>query len=201
MTRSVVSPLPREFYARPAIVVARALLGRVLVHVDQGVRRAGRIVETEAYVGPHDLACHASKGRTARTEPMFGPPGYAYVYLIYGMYDCFNVVCAREGYPAAVLVRALAPLEGCLGDTDGPGKLCRALQITVRADNRADLCGASTTFIEPGVPLSPRAIVRGPRIGVGYAGVWSERPLRFLGKDEPWVSGVGAAMKRRRAGI
>ena len=194
---SLSAVLPREFYARPAIVVARALLGHVLVHVERGVRRSGRIVETEAYVGPHDLASHASRGRTARTDPMFGAPGHAYVYLIYGMYDCFNVVCAREGYPAAVLVRALSPVQGCLGGTDGPGRLCRALAIT-RADNRVDLCGG-VLFVETGAPVSPRTIVKGARIGVGYAGAWSERPLRFCVKDDPWVSGVGAAMKRRRA--
>lgn len=180
--------LPREFYARKTIVVAKDLLGRVLVHVDDGVRRAGRIVETEAYVGPHDLACHAAKGRTGRTDVMFGHPGHAYVYLIYGMYDCFNVVTEREGHPAAVLVRALAPIEGCLGKTDGPGKLCRALHVT-RAQNRLDLTDqASPLTIEEGTRVSPRKIARGPRIGVDYAGPWAHEELRFWVDDDPHVS-------------
>jgi len=180
--------LGREFYARKTLVVAKDLLGRVLVHVDEGVRRAGRIVETEAYIGPHDLACHASKGRTARTDVMFGHPGHAYVYLIYGMYDCFNVVTEREGYPSAVLVRALAPLEGCVGKTDGPGKLCRALHVT-RAQNRFDLTDpASSLTIEEGTPVSPRKIARGPRIGVDYAGDWAGKELRFWVRQDPHVS-------------
>lgn len=180
--------MEREFYARKTVVVARALLGRMLVHVDDGVRRAGRIVETEAYVGEHDLACHASKGRTARTDVMFGHPGHAYVYLIYGMYDCFNVVTEREGHASAVLIRALSPLEGCLGKTDGPGKLCRALHIT-RAQNRADLTDPESPLrIEEGTPVSPRKIARGPRIGVDYAGEWAHQPLRFWIAADPHVS-------------
>lgn len=179
-------PLPRDFYARKTVAVAKDLLGRVLVHDDGGVRRAGRIVETEAYVGPHDLACHASKGRTARTDVMFGPAGHAYVYLIYGMYDCFNVVTEREGFAAAVLVRGVAPIEGCLGKTDGPGKTCRAMRIT-RAQNRLDLTG-SALVIEEGEPVSSRRIERGPRIGVDYAGDWAHEPLRFWIRDDPHVS-------------
>lgn len=197
-------PLAREFYARKTVSVARALLGRVLVHVDssapegaQPVRRAGRIVETEAYVGPHDLACHASKGRTARTEVMFGPPGHAYVYLIYGMYDCFNVVTEREGHASAVLVRALAPIEGCLGETDGPGKLCRALRLT-RAQNRVDLTDPDgPLYLEEGAPISPRKIACGPRIGVDYAGEWAHQPLRFWIDGEPHVSRARGPSARR----
>jgi DNA-3-methyladenine glycosylase len=190
--------LPRSFYERPALDVARDLLGHVLVHVDPtspgGVRRAGRIVETEAYVGEHDLACHASKGRTARTDVMFGDAGHAYVYLIYGMYSCFNVVTDRAGHASAVLVRALAPLEGTLGDPDGPGKTCRALAIT-RAHNRLDLTG-DELFIEEG--SRPAKIERGPRIGVDYAGDWARRPLRFWVRGEPWVSRVPGALKKLR---
>lgn len=175
--------LGRELYAQKTVVVAKDLLGRVLVHVDDGVRRAGRIVETEAYVGEHDLACHASKGRTARTDVMFGHPGHAYVYLIYGMYDCFNVVTEREGHASAVLIRAVEPIEGCLGATNGPGRLCRALRIT-RALNKVDLTDpAGSLTIEEGTPVPRRAIARGPRIGVDYAGEWAARPLRF------WISG------------
>jgi len=178
--------LPRDFYLRKTITVARDLLGRVLVHRDGDVRRAGVIVETEAYIGPHDLACHASKGRTQRTDVMFGPPGHAYVYLIYGMYDCFNVVTERVGYAAAVLVRAVAPLEGCEGTTDGPGKLCRAMHIT-RALNRFDLTN-SALVIEEGRAVSSRRVSKGPRIGVDYAGEWAHEELRFWVKGDPHVS-------------
>ena len=165
---------------------------------DEGTRRAGRIVETEAYVGPHDLACHASKGRTARTDPMFGPPGHAYVYLIYGMYDCFNVVTDPEGFPSAVLVRALAPLEGCVREPDGPGKLCRALKIT-RAQNRADLTLGETLWIEAGArSAAPFRTKKGPRVGVDYAGHWRNRHLRFWIGGDPWVSGSPAGVRRRR---
>jgi DNA-3-methyladenine glycosylase len=179
-------PLTRDFYARKTVTVAKDLLGRVLVHQDGDVRRAGRIVETEAYVGPHDLACHASKGRTARTEVLFGQPGIAYVYLIYGMYDCFNAVTEEEGHASAVLVRAVSPIENCEGKTDGPGKLCRAMRIT-RTHNRLDLTG-SELFIEEGTPVSPRKVERGPRIGVDYAGEWAHEPLRFFLRGDPHVS-------------
>src|SRR5919112_447580 len=125
--------------------LARAFLGCVLVHDDRGVRRAGRIVETEAYVGPHDLACHASKGRTARTDVMFGPVGRAYVYFIYGMYEMFNVVAGPEGSAHAVLVRGAEPLDGWHADLTGPGKLARAFGISA-ADNRTDLTGPGDLF-------------------------------------------------------
>ncbi len=178
--------LPREFYAQKTIVVARELLGRVLVHQDGDVRRAGVIVETEAYVGAHDLACHAAKGRTGRTDVMFGAPGHAYVYLIYGMYDCFNVVTEPEGFAAAVLIRAVSPIEGCVGKTDGPGKLCRAMHIT-RALNRFDLTD-SALVIEEGTPVPARRRKRGPRIGVDYAGDWTHELLRFWVDGDPHVS-------------
>lgn len=179
-------PLPREFYARKTLLVARDLIGRILVHNDGDVQRAGVIVETEAYVGPHDLACHASKGRTSRTDVMFGTAGHAYIYLIYGMYDCFNVVTERLDYPAAVLIRGVDPLEGCVGKTDGPGKLCRAMNIT-RALNRFDLTESALT-IEEGTRTAPSRIEKGPRIGVDYAGEWASEPLRFWLRDNPHVS-------------
>lgn len=188
--------LPRSFFERPAIDVARDLLGCTLVHLDGAVKRSGRIVETEAYVGANDLACHASKGRTARTDVMFGRGGHAYVYLIYGMYDCFNVVTDREGHPSAVLVRALRPIENCLRTPDGPGKLCRALAIT-RAQNRLDLRG-DELYVQRSGPLSPRAIAKGPRIGVGYASHWARRHLRFWIAGDPWVSDAPAALRRKR---
>ena len=180
--------LPLTFYRRSALTVAQGLLGKVLVHQLPTGRREGRIVETEAYVGEHDLACHASKGRTRRTEVLFGPPGRAYVYFIYGMYHCFNVVTEPEGVAAAVLVRAIEPLAGIpieLG-ADGPGKLCRALGITL-SQNREDLRG-DCLFIED-APAVPRSrIERGPRIGVDYSGLWAQRPYRLWIRGNPFVS-------------
>lgn len=186
--------LGRAFYARPAVDVARALLGQTLVHDDAGIRRAGRIVETEAYVSAADRACHAAKGRTARTEVMFGEPGHAYVYLIYGMYECFNVVTDVVGHPSAVLIRALEPVDACLGKTDGPGKLTRALAIT-RAQNRGDLVDGPL-WIEAGEPIDPREIARGPRVGVDYAGAWARRLLRFWLRGNAWVSAPGSTRGR-----
>src|SRR6266446_2380166 len=121
--------LPRSFYDRDTILVAKELLGKHLVHVSDGVERVGRVVEVEAYLGPHDLAAHSAKGLTERTKVMFGPPGHAYVYLIYGMYYCMNVVTEREGHASAVLLRALEPAKNIEGKTSGPGLLCNALRI------------------------------------------------------------------------
>ena len=175
--------LPPSFYARPALTVARELLGARLVLDEGGWRRVGRIVETEAYVGEHDLACHASKGRTPRTEVLFGPPGRAYVYLIYGMYHCFNVVTDAEGVGSAVLVRGVEPVEGLpeKARTDGPGRLCRALGLTL-AHNRWDLQDPAL-HLAPGEPVPEAQVERGPRIGVDYAGAWALEPYRL------WVRG------------
>ena len=128
----VMRKLARDFYDRDTILVARELLGKCLVHRDQGVERVGRIVEAEAYLGPHDLAAHSSKGLTPRTRSMFGPPGHAYVYLIYGMHHCMNVVTQAEGTASAVLLRALEPIRNIEERTKGPGLLCRALGIDRR---------------------------------------------------------------------
>jgi DNA-3-methyladenine glycosylase len=175
--------LPLSFYARPALVVARELLGARLVVQQQGWRRVGRIVETEAYVGEHDLACHASRGRTPRTEVLFGPPGRAYVYLIYGMHYCFNAVTDTEGVGAAVLVRAVEPLEGVAPEvrTDGPGRVCRALGLSLE-HNRVDL-QAERLHLEAGEPVPESQVGRGPRVGVDYAGPWALEPFRL------WVLG------------
>jgi DNA-3-methyladenine glycosylase len=179
---------PVSFFERSALEVARELLGqRLVLETPQG-RREGRIVETEAYVGEHDLACHASKGRTKRTEVMFGPGGRAYVYLIYGMYHCFNVVTGPEGEAAAVLVRGLEPTEGIPHSlrTDGPGRLCRALGLT-RVHNGMDLRG-SPLFLERDPSIPGSAVARGPRIGVDYAGEWALKPYRFWVKGSAFVS-------------
>jgi DNA-3-methyladenine glycosylase len=144
-------------------------------------------VETEAYVGPDDLASHASRGRTARTEIMFGPPGRAYVYLVYGMHHCLNLVTEQEGYPAAVLVRALEPIGELPGPTSGPGRLCRALGID-RSLNGVDVTGPGPLRVVAGPPPDPGAVVATRRIGVDYAGDWAGRPWRFLVAGNPCVS-------------
>jgi DNA-3-methyladenine glycosylase len=192
--------LSRSFYSRSALDVASDLLGKVLVRRLNGRDLAGKIVETEAYVGPHDLACHASKGHTARTSVMFGPPGHAYVYMIYGFYFCLNVVTGRIGYPAAVLIRGLEPLENVdlmrqlrnnpereTNITSGPGKLCMAMSID-RQLNGADLIG-TTIWIEDR-NIDPGPIRTSPRVGVDYAGEYKDKPWRFYVDGNPHVSRV-----------
>lgn len=186
--------LPRAFYARDTRVVARALLGKVLVHRDGGVLRAARIVETEAYHGPDDRASHARGGPTPRAAIMFGPPGVAYVYLIYGQSHCMNVVTGPAGFPSAVLIRAAEPVEHCLHSTRGPGNLCRALGIRREQDNGRDLTG-DDLFVLDGP--RPGRIVTGPRVNVGYAGRWSERPWRYAVLGSAWVSAPRLTPPRR----
>ena len=178
-------PLPRAFLARDAATVAPALLGASIVRRRPGGWTRARIVETEAYVGPHDLACHAARGRTARTAVMFGPAGHAYVYLIYGMHHCLNVVTEPEGHGSAVLIRALEPVSNLTGKASGPGLLCRALRVDCRL-NGADLLG-DTLFITDPEPGEIR-IVKRPRIGVDYAGAWARRLLRFYIRGNAHVS-------------
>jgi DNA-3-methyladenine glycosylase len=188
-------PLPLAFYARPTAEVARRLLGQILVSRIGGREAVGRIVETEAYIGPHDPACHAfGHRRTARTEPLYGPPGTAYVYFTYGMHWCLNAVTERVDYPAAVLIRALEPLgaialmrrrRGPVPDhalCAGPARLCEALGITGEQNGGSlergavrILAGGRTTF---------RVAVT-PRIGITTARDW---PLRFVIADSPWLS-------------
>ena len=181
--RALPSRLPREFYARDALVVAKALVGTHLVHGD----RVARIVETEAYRGPTDLACHAKVGITKRTRTLYGPPGHAYVFLIYGMYDCFNVVCFGEGKGHAVLVRGVEPVRGIPEGvrTDGPGRLARALAIT-RAHDTADLVAGGVIAVLPRTKR-PRIAVSA-RVGVAYAGAIAEAPWRFYDASSPHVS-------------
>ena len=192
--------LPRSFYSRPTLDVASELLGKVLVRRIGRKSLAGKIVETEAYVGPHDLACHASKGHTPRTSVMFGPPGHAYVYMIYGFYFCLNVVTEPAGYPAAVLLRAVEPLENVdlmvqlrnnpqkeTNIASGPGKLCMAMSIDKRL-NAEDLIG-TTMWIEDR-ELDPGPIRTSPRVGVDYAGQYRDKPWRFFIEGNPHVSRV-----------
>lgn len=186
--------LPRAFYARDAETVARELVGKVLVRrVDEDawdeertVRRA-RITETEAYVGEHDLASHSSKGRTARNEAMFGPPGRAYVYLIYGMHHCLNVVTGKADEGQAVLLRAAEPLDGWDADLRGPGRLARAFGLT-RAHDKADLVRGPGGLRVHGGEGAPPRIEASARIGVDYAKDWTHAPLRFHDADSLHVS-------------
>lgn len=188
--------LPRAFYSRETLLVARDLLGMHLVHQGPGGRQIGRIVETEAYKGPKDLAAHSSRGRTQRTEVMFGPCGHAYVYLIYGMWNCLNVVTAADGVPHAVLIRALEPVEGVdHSTTHGPGLLCRAMHID-RSLNGANLLG-ETLWIEKPTRYRAPLIARSTRIGVDYAGDWAQKPWRFFDRNSIYVSTVSAAVRRR----
>ena len=182
--------LTREFYTRDSLTVARELLGKVLVHRLDGETLAGRIVEAEAYQGPEDWAAHSYGGRrTARTEVMFGPGGFAYVYLIYGMHCCMNVVASTQGRPQAVLLRAVepAPLWGSLRrEASGPGKLCQALAIT-RDCYGLDLCGETLYLLDDG--CRPDPVAQSRRIGIDYAGEAREYPWRFYLKGNPHVSG------------
>lgn len=195
-------PLPRSFYLRPTLVIARRLLGQLLVHETPDGIAAGRIVETEAYRGPADRAAHSRDGhRSARNEVMYGPPGHAYVYFIYGMHHCVNVVTQRIDVPEAVLIRALEPVAGVAlmrarRGIDagpewrlcrGPGALCQALGID-RALNGADLTRGTLT-IRSARPVPPRHVARTPRIGVDYAGDDAAHPWRFVVTTSPAVSG------------
>lgn len=174
--QNAVEVLPRSYFLRPTVMVAQSLIGKYLVRDNGRGTLAGKIIEVEAYVGTSDKACHAAKGRTARTDVMFGPPGVAYVYLIYGMYHCLNVVTEREGFPAAVLIRAVE-VDGEV--IDGPGRLCRAFDID-RSLNRLDLTAKQYLWFEDrGVRVSRSRINRFPRIGVDYAGEWARKPWRF----------------------
>jgi DNA-3-methyladenine glycosylase len=197
----VSSPLklPRAFYEQKTIDVAKQLLGKYLVRKHSEGDTVGRIVETEAYIGPQDLACHASKGRTARTEVMFGEPGHAYVYFIYGFYNMLNLVTEKKDYPAAVLIRAAEPVDGVklmksrrqldkLRElASGPGKLCQAFAVD-RSLNGADLCGDVLYVEDRGEPV-PKFNATS-RIGVDYAGKWKDKLYRFLIRNSEYVSKI-----------
>jgi DNA-3-methyladenine glycosylase len=193
-----LAPLDRSFYARDAIHLAPALIGKILVRRIGGKTRRARIVETEAYVGPHDLACHAARGRTNRTEVMFGPAGHAYVYFIYGMYHMLNIVAAHVDDAQAVLIRAAEPLDGWDADLSGPGKLAREFRLT-RAENGLDLVTGPTLFLtENEKPARPVKVGRAPRVGVDYAKHWKHRLLRFYDKDSDAVSKPSPLVRPKR---
>ena len=192
--------LPPEWFQRDVVTVARELIGTVLVNK----KRAGIIVETEAYLGPEDLASHArfkGKGKgTARTSVMYGPGGISYVYLCYGVHEMMNIVTGQDGQGQAVLIRAIAPYLGLPDDPHvgrGPGKVTTALGID-RSLDRKDL-SKGTLFVASG--LAPTAIASGPRIGVAYAKEWAEKPLRFWWRDHASVSrpsGLTVSTTRKR---
>ncbi len=190
--------LPRSFFARPAEILARDLIGTILVHrLPAGTKRGrrkelrARIVETEAYIGPHDLAAHSSKGRTKRNEVMFGPAGFAYVYFIYGLHEMFNIVAATEGDAQAVLIRAAEAvsgfdhLPGTPVDLSGPAKLAKGFKIPM-SYNGIDLTG-DTIFLRAN-PGEAAKVLTTTRIGVDYAGEWAGKLLRFYDADSRAVS-------------
>lgn len=197
------SRVERSALSGPSPDVAKELLGRLLIHETDEARCVGRIVETEAYAGPADRASHARAGRTARTAVMFGPAGHAYVYLVYGMHHCINVVCGSDGTAAAVLIRALEPLDGLetmrsrrgasagpdMRMAAGPARLCQALAID-RGHSGTDLTLDTQLYLaEPARDVPTHEIVAGRRIGVEYAGeAWSQRPWRFGLKGHPSLS-------------
>lgn len=191
--------LRRDFYKQSTLTVARELLGQRLVRVLDDQRISGLIVEVEAYIGEDDAACHAARGRTPRNEVMYGPPGHAYVYFIYGMHHCLNVVTEEKGFPAAVLIRALEPLEGLEimrrhrpgrpdGElTNGPAKLCQALAIG-RGFNGVDLCTSESLFIKEGRTVAQEEIEASPRIGIKADKVAVSVPWRFYLRGNDFVS-------------
>lgn len=211
-----LKPLSRKFYARDTHAVAKELLGKVVVRVIRGKKISGRITEVEAYVGEDDVACHAARGRTPRTDIMYGEAGYAYVYLIYGMYHCLNIVTEQKNFPAAVLIRAMEPLAGTErmilnrkltnknrrafsslpptlyplqpNLTNGPGKLTQSLQIT-RQHNGEDLTKSTRLYVaDDGYIVKSPDIATSPRIGVAYAGPCARYPWRYYLKDSAFIS-------------
>ncbi|HEY9461398.1 MAG TPA: DNA-3-methyladenine glycosylase [Paralcaligenes sp.] len=178
--------LTRNFYNRDTLQVAEELLGKLLVHRVDGIKRIGRIVEVEAYLGPHDHAAHTSKGITPRTRAMYGPPGHAYIYLVYGMHHCMNVVTEPDGHGSGVLLRALEPVQNLQGSASGPGLLCKAMGID-RQYYGHDLCSSDLYLASPATKLDI-SIMRRPRIGVAYAGEWADKPLRLYIEGNKFIS-------------
>lgn len=204
----IMEKLPREFYERNTLDVARDLLGKYLVHETNGIRRIGKIIEVEAYMGPEDKAAHSyNRRRTERNDVMYGPAGHAYVYIIYGMYSCMNVITEGIDIPRGVLIRALEPVDGLsemaisrfgknyselkksqiLNLTSGPGKLCIAMNITKAKDNGEDLCG-NNLYITKSITTDPFEITACKRINIDYAEEYIDKPWRFYIKGNPFVS-------------
>ena len=198
----------RTFYKKTSLELAKAILGFYLVHITPHGRMVGKIVETEAYMGIHDKAAHSyNNNRTKRTEVMFGPPGHAYIYLIYGMYHCMNIVAAETDTPQAVLIRALEPVEGMesmaqlrykkslhqcskkekTGLSNGPGKLCQAMDIS-RSENGLDLVNSKHMFLLEDDPPDKKDIITSTRINIGYAEEAIHFPYRFYINSSPYVS-------------
>lgn len=185
--------LPQKFYNKPTLEVAQELIGKKLIRQTDKEKLTGRIIETEAYIGQKDKACHASKGKTKRTEVMFGPAGFWYIYLVYGMYYCLNIVTEENRFPAAVLIRALEPNEGILKMkqnrnkekvkdlSSGPGKLCQALNINKSLNRKKSFNKSSSLWVEDdGYIVNNREIKTAKRIGVDYAGkYWANKKWRF----------------------
>lgn len=205
------APEPRPWapgrFARPSVELARSLLGALVVRDEPDGRTAGLVVETEAYGGPEDRASHARAGQTRRTAPMFGPPGHAYVYLVYGMHSCLNVVAETDGVAGAVLIRALEPVTGVAlmrrrrGDpagsderlAAGPARLCQALDVDRALDGHDLAAGQGLWIADPpaevAAAIRERGVVTGPRVGVAYAGAgWADRPWRFGVRGHPSLS-------------
>ena len=189
--------LPRSFFSRPTLEVARQTLGQRLVRIENGQRLAGIITETEAYIGEADLGCHAHVGRTPRNQVMYGPAGHAYVYFTYGMHWCINFVTEQEGFPAAVLLRGVVPVEGIETIaarrspqprpkwTDGPAKLTQAFAID-RRHNGIDLCSPQAElFVEIGVQIPDHHVTNSPRVGLSSVPEpWKSMPWRFLVQEQ-----------------
>jgi len=200
--------IPLNFYNQKTIKVAQLLLGQHLIREYHGKKLVGKIVETEAYIGPKDLASHASRGKTERTKIMFGSAGHAYVYLIYGIYNCFNIVTEATNYPAAVLIRAVEPISGIeqmiqnrkqksktlnlkskiYNLTNGPGKLCQAFKIDKTFNNH--ILNKKPLYLDWGEKIKPLQIVKTTRIGIPYAGDYIDKKWRFYIKDNQFVSKI-----------
>lgn len=195
-----MSRLPKKYYQQSTIKVAQQLLGSFLIRKIDNRKLIGKIVETEAYIGLNDKACHASCGMTKRNKVMFGPAGFWYVYIIYGIFNCLNIVTEKENHPSAVLIRGLEPVKGIdlmkknrskeeLKDLcSGPGKLCQALKIDRSLNNSRAFGNNCRLWIENGEIIKPSQIVAAKRIGVDYAGQWAEKKWRFYIKDNHFVS-------------
>lgn len=178
--------LKQSFYNQPTLKLAQQLLGKFLIREVGNKKIIGQITETEAYLGPNDLASHASRGRTPRTEIMFGDPGFWYIYLIYGMYYCLNIVTEHKNCPAAILIRSVKPISGLKPNlkTDGPGKLCRAFKIDKVLNSSPAFGPKSKLWIEDrGIKIKPSQIKKTPRVGVDYAGKYKDKLWRFKIND------------------